>query len=136
MAHHLFNAYITYDIDSAARYSELMYRYAAATGDREMQFLSTTCDAGVQIARNNVGRAYKLILSLDTVGINKRMRANYYTQQMAISDGSPPRKAPKSSRQICRFSRPTAPHAHRLRRALVRHPPTTPGPRTHGHAPL
>ena len=84
MAHHLFNAYITYDIDSAARYSELMYRYAAATGDREMQFLSTTCDAGVQIARNNVGRAYKLILSLDTVGINKRMRANYYTQQMAI----------------------------------------------------
>ena len=33
MAHHLFNAYITYDIDSAARYSELMYRYAAATGD-------------------------------------------------------------------------------------------------------
>ena len=114
MAHHLFNAYITYDIDSAARYSELMYRYAAATGDREMQFLSTTCDAGVQIARNNVGRAYKLILSLDTVGINKRMRANYYTQQMAIFGRLAASEGPEEQRH---HRRREGHGAHRARQA-------------------
>lgn len=49
-----------------------------------MKFLSTTCDVSVLIARNNIEEAYERILSLDTVGITRRMRASYYTQQMVV----------------------------------------------------
>ena len=42
-ANRLFDSYITYNIDTAARYAGLMHNYADATGSREMKFLSTTC---------------------------------------------------------------------------------------------
>lgn len=83
-ANRLFDSYITYNIDTAARYAGLMHNYADATGSREMKFLSTTCDVSVLIARNNIEEAYERILSLDTVGITRRMRASYYTQQMVV----------------------------------------------------
>ena len=83
-ANRLFDSYITYNIDTAARYVGLMHNYADATGSREMKFLSTTCDVSVLIARNNIEEAYERILSLDTVGITRRMRASYYTQQMVV----------------------------------------------------
>ena len=76
-ANRLFDSYITYNIDTAARYAGLMHNYADATGSREMKFLSTTCDVSVLIARNNIEEAYERILSLDTVGITRRMRATY-----------------------------------------------------------
>lgn len=88
-ANRLFDSYITYNIDTAARYAGLMHNYADATGSREMKFLSTTCDVSVLIARNNIEEAYERILSLDTVGITRRMRASYYTQQMVVFGGSP-----------------------------------------------
>ena len=75
-ANRLFDSYITYNIDTAARYAGLMHNYADATGSREMKFLSTTCDVSVLIARNNIEEAYERILSLDTVGITRRMRAS------------------------------------------------------------
>ena len=70
-ANRLFDSYITYNIDTAARYVGLMHNYADATGSREMKFLSTTCDVSVLIARNNIEEAYERILSLDTVGITR-----------------------------------------------------------------
>ena len=76
-ANRLFDSYITYNIDTAARYAGLMHNYADATGSREMKFLSTTCDVSVLIARNNIEEAYERILSLDMVGITRRMRATY-----------------------------------------------------------
>ena len=97
-ANRLFDSYITYNIDTAARYAGLMHNYADATGSREMKFLSTTCDVSVLIARNNIEEAYERILSLDTVGITRRMRASYYTQQMVVfgrlasGDGSEARR--------------------------------------------
>ena len=97
-ANRLFDSYITYNIDTAARYVGLMHNYADATGSREMKFLSTTCDVSVLIARNNIEEAYERILSLDTVGITRRMRASYYTQQMVVfgrlasGDGSEARR--------------------------------------------
>lgn len=57
-ANRLFDSYITYNIDTAARYAGLMHNYADATGSREMKFLSTTCDVSVLIARNNIEEAY------------------------------------------------------------------------------
>ena len=75
-ANRLFDSYITYNIDTAARYVGLMHNYADATGSREMKFLSTTCDVSVLIARNNIEEAYERILSLDTVGSTRRMRAS------------------------------------------------------------
>ena len=56
-ANRLFDSYITYNIDTAARYAGLMHNYADATGSREMKFLSTTCDVSVLIARNNIEEA-------------------------------------------------------------------------------
>ena len=83
-ANRLFDSYITYNIDTAARYVALMYDLAEHTGRRDMKFLSTTCDISVLIGRNNIEDAYDRIRSLDTAGITKRMRANYYTQQMVV----------------------------------------------------
>lgn len=83
-ANRLFDAYITYNIDTAARYVALMYDLAEHTGRRDMKFLSTTCDISVLIGRNNIEDAYDRIRSLDTAGITKRMRASYYTQQMVV----------------------------------------------------
>lgn len=83
-ANRLFDAYITYNIDTAARYVALMYDLAERTGRRDMKFLSTTCDISVLIGRNNIEDAYDRIRSLDTAGITRRMRASYYTQQMVV----------------------------------------------------
>lgn len=83
-ANRLFDAYITYNIDTAARYVALMYDLARRTGSRDMRFLSTTCEVSVLIGRNNIEDAYDRIRSLDTAGITRRMRASYYTQQMVV----------------------------------------------------
>ncbi|WP_295936080.1 DUF6377 domain-containing protein [uncultured Alistipes sp.] len=83
-AHRLFEAYITYNIDTAARYVVQMFDYADKTGNREMKFISATSEVSLLITRSNIEDAYERIISLDTVGITKRMRANYYSQKQAV----------------------------------------------------
>jgi len=87
-ANRLFDSYITYNIDTAARYVGLMHNYADATGSREMKFLSTTCDVSVLIARNNIEEAYERILSLDTVGITRRCGPAIIPNRWWCSGGS------------------------------------------------
>ncbi|MFR6635501.1 MAG: hypothetical protein ACLUQ6_13135 [Alistipes onderdonkii] len=115
----------------------LMHNYADATGSREMKFLSTTCDVSVLIARNNIEEAYERILSLDTVGITRRMRASYYTQQMVVfgrlasGDGS---EARRKAYADSLFQAP--PHTDRFRRPLPCHAAADVCPRTDGSEPL
>ena len=89
-ANRLFDSYITYNIDTAARYVGLMHNYADATGSREMKFLSTTCDVSVLIARNNIEEAYERILSLDTVGITRRRRRGGRPMPIRLSGSATP----------------------------------------------
>lgn len=98
-ANRLFESYITYNIDTAARYVGQMYDYAAAVGDRRLQFLSNTSDIAVLISRNNIHEAYERVLAIDTTAIDRMMRASYYTRKMSVysrlaeGDDSAPRRA-------------------------------------------
>lgn len=135
-ANRLFDSYITYNIDTAARYAGLMHNYADATGSREMKFLSTTCDVSVLIAATTSKRptngSFPSIRSASPGGCGPAIIPSRWWSSAARLG----RRVGGAAEGLCRFAFQAPPHTDRFRRPLPCHAAADVCPRTDGSEPL
>ena len=116
-ANRLFDSYITYNIDTAARYAGLMHNYADATGSREMKLRT---DPFPRYGRHHPADAGQLLYPAD--GGLRAARLG--------------RRVGGAAEGLCRFAFQAPPHTDRFRRPLPCHAAADVCPRTDGSEPL